>query len=149
MVLLILRENREEMIEEEIEEEGDQLGADPNVLDSGAFSQLLTSAQRSGLVPEADQIGFVRDREFRMGKYDLAFQTIDGLFARLMASASQRTQSIAREDADIAAGRVKISPKDLQAKRSRDRMQTQEIERAKRRFQVVLEGLRVLMNTSQ
>lgn len=118
-----------------------------NVLDMGAFSQLLMSAQRCGLVPGADQIGHVRDREFRKGQYDLAFQAIDSLFSRFTAAASQRNQQLIREDADIASGRVKISPKDLQAKRSRDRAQTQEVERAKRRFQVVLEGLRVLMNT--
>ncbi len=129
-------------------DETDESGEEPeqNILDLGAFSQLLTSAQRSGLVPEADQIGYVRDREFRMGKYDLAFQTVDAMFSRFMASAGQRTQSLAREDAEIASGRIKISPKDLLAKRARERSQTQEIERAKRRFQVVLEGLRALMN---
>ncbi|MGI9471303.1 MAG: hypothetical protein ACR2NZ_07230 [Rubripirellula sp.] len=117
-----------------------------SVLDMGAFSQLLTAAQRSGIVPGADQIGHVRDREFRMGKHDQAFQAIDSMFSRFSASASQRTQRIAREDADISSGRIKMSPKDLQAKRTRDRTQTQEVDRAMRRFQVVLEGLRVLMN---
>ena len=121
---------------------------EPKVLDSGAFGQLLSAAQRSQLVSGADQIGHVRDREFRMGKYEHAFQAIDSIFARFSASASQRTQQLSHEDAEIAAGRIKISPKDLQAKRTRDRMQTQEIERAKRRFQVVLEGLRILMNTT-
>lgn len=117
-----------------------------NVLDMGAFSQLLSAAQRSGLVSGADQIGHVRDREFRMGHYDQAFQAIDSLFSRFSANASQRIQRISREDSDIASGRVKMSPKDLQAKRARDRMQSQEVDRATRRFQVVLEGLRVLMN---
>ncbi|MDG2222980.1 MAG: hypothetical protein P8L85_16490 [Rubripirellula sp.] len=116
-------------------------------MDMGTFSQLLTSAQRCGLVPGADQIGHVRDREFKKGHYDLAFQTIDSLFTRFSAAASQRAQRLTREDAEISSGRIKISPKDLQAKRSRDRTEGQEIERAKRRFQVVLEGLRVLMNT--
>jgi hypothetical protein len=146
MVLLTVREEPEEPGEQP-QEEADSGESDQNLLDLGAFSQLLTSAQRSGLVSDADQIGFVRDREFRMGNYDLAFQTIDAMFARFMASSGQRAQSLAREDAEIAAGRIKISPKDLQAKRARDRSQTQEIDRAKRRFQVVLEGLRVLMNT--
>lgn len=118
-----------------------------NALDMGAFSQLLSAAQRSGLVSGADQIGHVRDREFRMGKYDQAFQAIDSMFSRFSASASQRIQRLAREDADISSGRIKMSPKDLQAKRMRDRAQTAEVERAKRRFQVVLEGLRILMNT--
>lgn len=127
--------------------DGDSVeSADKNVLDMGAFSQLLSSAQRSGLLPSADQIGFVRDREFRKGHYDRAFQAIDGMYRQLMSAAGQRTQRLAREDAEIAAGRIKISPKDLQAKRSRDRVQTQEIERTKRRFQVVLEGLRVLQS---
>jgi len=117
-----------------------------NVLDMGAFGQLLSAAQRSGMVSGADQIAHVRDREFRLGKYDLAFQAIDALYGRFSASASQRTQRLSREDAEIGAGRIKISPKDLQAKRARDRQQTQEIERANRRFQVVLEGLRILMN---
>ena len=117
-----------------------------NVLDLGSFSQLLTSAQRSGLVPNADQIGYVRDKEFRLGIYDKAFQSIDMMHNRFLADAGQRQARLTREDVDIAAGRIKISPRELQAKRARDRMQTQEIDRAKRRFQVVLEGLRILMN---
>lgn len=117
-----------------------------NILDLGSFSQLLTSAQRSGLVPNADQIGYVRDKEFRQGKYDKAFQSIDMMHNRFLANAGQRLARLSREDVDIAAGRIKISPRELQAKRSRDRVQTQEVDRAKRRFQVVLEGLRILMN---
>lgn len=120
---------------------------DQSVLDMGAFSQLMTAAQRSGLVSGEDQIGHVRDREFRMGKYDLAFQAINTMYSRFTANSSQRLQRLNHEDAEIAAGRIKISPKDLQAKRVRDRSQTQEINRANRRFQVVLEGLRVLMKT--
>jgi hypothetical protein len=121
----------------------------PQILDMGAFSQLMTSAQRSGLVAGADQIGHVRDREFRKGDYDLAFQTIDAMYAKFTAGMTQRNQRLMREDADIASGRIRISPKDVQAKRIRDRAQTQEIERARRRFQVVLEGLRVLMNRAE
>ena len=83
-----------------------------------------------------------------MGNYDLAFQSIDAVFARFNSNSIQRSQRLTREDADIASGRVKISPKDLLAKRTRDRVQNQEIERARRRFQIVLEGLRVLMNTT-
>ena len=120
-----------------------------NILDLGSFSQLMTSAQRCGLVPNADQIGFVRDKEFRQGKYDKAFQSIDMMHNRFLADAGQRLARLSREDVDIAAGRIKISPRELQAKRSRDRMQTQEVDRAKRRFQVVLEGLRILMNFEQ
>jgi hypothetical protein len=119
-----------------------------NIIDMAAFSQLLTAAQRSGLVSGADQIGHIRDREFQQGKFDLAFQAMDSIFSRFMASANQRAQRLRQEDADIANGRLKISPKDLLAKRARDRAQTQEVDRAQRRFQVVIEGLRVLMKNS-
>jgi hypothetical protein len=162
MVLLIRNPERQVLDREPVKEESEHDGnaeikpgvaadesAEVRVMDMGTFSQLLTSAQRCGLVPGADQIGHVRDREFRKGQYDLAFQTIDSLFTRFSAAASQRTQRLAKEDADISSGRIKISPKDLQAKRSRDRTEGQEVERAKRRFQVVLEGLRVLMNSKE
>ena len=100
------------------------------------------------MVPGADQIAYVRDREFKRGQFELAFQTIEALYTQFTSAAAQRTQRLLREDADIAAGRIKISPKDLQAKRARDRTQTQEVDRAMRRFQIVLEGLRVLMHTA-
>jgi hypothetical protein len=149
MVLLTTRQA--EGGESDPESGGDQpsdreQASDQSVLDMGAFSQLLSAAQRSGLVSGADQIGHVRDREFRMGKYDRAFQMIEAIYGRFMASSSHRAQQLSREDAEIGAGRIKISPKDLLAKRARDRQQTREIDRANRRFQVVLEGLRILMN---
>jgi hypothetical protein len=149
MVLLTTRQA--EGGESDPESGGDQQSdreevSDQSVLDMGAFSQLLSAAQRSGLVSGADQIGHVRDREFRMGKYDRAFQMIEAIYGRFMASSSHRAQQLSREDAEIGAGRIKISPKDLLAKRARDRQQTREIDRANRRFQVVLEGLRILMN---
>lgn len=118
-----------------------------NVLDMGAFSQLMDSAQRSGIVPGADKIAHVRDREFRMGNYDLALQLIEGMFAAFTASANQRNQRLTREEADIASGRVKMSPKKLHAKRARDRMQTQAVERARNRFQRVLDGLRIMIRS--
>lgn len=120
-------------------------GEGPVLLDMAAFSQLLTAAQRSGLVSGADQIGHIRDREFRLGNHELAFQSVNALFSQFASGAASRTQQLAREDADIASGKLKISPKDLLAKRARDRAQTQEVDRAMRRFQVVLEGLRQLM----
>ncbi|TWU55168.1 hypothetical protein [Rubripirellula reticaptiva] len=115
-----------------------------HVLDMAAFSQLMTAAQRSGLFSGADQIGHVRDREFRLEKYDKAYQSIEAMHSRFSAAAGQRAQQLVRDEADISSGRVKISPKDLQAKRTRDRIQTQEVDRTERRFQIVLEGLRVL-----
>jgi hypothetical protein len=117
------------------------------ILDKGAFTQLMDAAQRSRLVPSADQIGYVRDREFRMGRYQKASRAIEGMFNKFIASATQRTQRIRREEMDIASGRVKMHPRDLQAKRARDVAETQLVERARNRFMRVLEGLRILMAT--
>ncbi|TWT49472.1 hypothetical protein Pla22_46690 [Rubripirellula amarantea] len=125
--------------------ESDTEDGTPELLDIGAFSQLLTAAQRSGMVPGADQIAHTRDREFRKKQYDMAFQAINNVFAQFTSNANQRAQRLTREDADIASGRVQMSPKDVVAKRARDRAQSAEVERARRRFQIVLEGLRQLI----
>ncbi|NND98687.1 MAG: hypothetical protein HKN47_15300 [Pirellulaceae bacterium] len=124
-------------------------GVKTQILDMGAFSQLMDSAQRSGLVPNADKIANLRDREFRLGRYDMAYSGIEGLFSSFVAAASQRAQKLAREDADIKGGRIKISPKELQAKRMRDRQAEQAVERARSRFQLVMNGLQVLMRTHE
>ncbi len=115
------------------------------VLDMGDFSQLYDAAVRSGLVPNADSIAHVRDREFRIGEYQQAYQVLEGLFGKFSAAASHRDQRLRREDVDIASGRVKMSPKALLEKRSRDRAESQRIDRARGRFLRVMEGLRVMM----
>ena len=116
------------------------------VLDMGDFSQLMDSAQRSGLVPNADQVAYLRDREFRLGRYDMAFSGVEALFASFTAAAAKRTSDLAREEQGIKSGSLKMSPKDLQAKRIRDRQQDQEVERARGRFQRVLNGLQILIS---
>jgi hypothetical protein len=116
-----------------------------SVLDLGAFTQLLDAAKRSGIVPNADLIGHVRDREFRLGDYQRAYQVIEGLYGKFTAACTQRTDRLRREDVEIASGRKKMSPKELQKKRARDTADTQRIERTRYRFNRVMEGLRVLM----
>jgi len=115
------------------------------IIDIGAFSQLIDSAQRSGLVPGIATIIQVRDCEFRLGRHLQALQLIETQFQGFVGRASQRAQRLAREDADIASGRIRISPKELQAKRLRDGQQTQHVERARTKFQRVLEGLRTIV----
>ncbi len=112
------------------------------ILDSGAFSQLVDAAQRSGIVPGIGIIIQVRDCEFRLGKYHQALQLIESLLSSFVGSATQRTQRLKREEQDIASGRVKMSPKDLQAKRARDNKATESVERARMKFTRVLEGIR-------
>jgi len=115
------------------------------ILDVGSFSQLIDAAQRSGLVPGIATIIQVRDCEFRLGRYQQALQLIESHFQGFQGRAAQRMQQLAREDLDIASGRVKMSGRDLQIKRQRDRQQTQAVDRARTRFSRVLEGLRALV----
>jgi len=132
---------------------GDPVGpvgaADPaerdQLLDVGSLSQLVDAAQRSGLVPGVATIIQVRDCEFRLGRYQQALQLIESQFQSFQGRAAQRAQQLAREDLDIAAGRIKMSGRELQIKRQRDRQQTQAVDRARTRFSRVLEGLRALV----
>ena len=107
--------------------------------------QLERAAQRTGLVPGIATIIQVRDCEFRLGRYQQALQLIESQFQGFQGRAAQRTQQLAREDLDIASGRIKMSGRELQIKRQRDRQQTQAIDRARTRFSRVLEGLRMLV----
>ena len=113
------------------------------VIDMGSFAQLLTAAQQSGIVPNADQIGHLRDREFRMGKYQTAFNTIERLSVRFNQAATARQHKLRREEIDYKSGVLKMSPKEWQRKKQRDTLQTQKIERARRQFARVLDGLRL------
>ncbi len=115
------------------------------ILDVGAFSQLLDAAQRSGIVPGSGVIIQVRDCEFRLGRFNKGLQMMETLYTTFIGAESQRNQRLQREETEIASGRRKISPKDLQAKRAQDNQTTQVVDRTKVRFQRVLEGLRGLL----
>jgi hypothetical protein len=116
------------------------------ILDVGAFSQLLDAAQRSGIVPGSGVIIQVRDCEFRLGRFNKGLQMMETLYTTFIGAESQRNQRLQREEAEIASGRKKISPKDLLAKRAQDNQTTQVVDRTKVRFQRVLEGLRGLLH---
>jgi hypothetical protein len=116
------------------------------ILDSGAFSQLVEAAQRTGIVPGVSTIIQLRDCEFRLGRYQQALQTMEGLFGAFTGAAQQRAQRLAREEAELASGKLKISPKDLQAKRIRDNAINDAIDRARGRFLRVLDGLRMVIH---
>ena len=115
------------------------------ILDVGTISQLIDAAQRTGLVPAIATIIQVRDCEFRLGRYQQALQLIESQFQGFQGRAGQRAQQVAREDLDISSGRIKMSGRELQIKRQRDRQQTQAVDRARTRFSRVLEGLRMLV----
>ncbi len=113
-------------------------------LGMGDFSQLLDAAQRSGLVQNVDIIAHVRDREFRKGDYQKSLQDLESLFAKFTAASAQREQRLRREEIDIKSGKIPMSPKELQQKRARDAADAQRIERGRKKFQRVIEGLRML-----
>ncbi|MBN1590364.1 MAG: hypothetical protein JW888_12690, partial [Pirellulales bacterium] len=102
-------------------------------------------AQQSGVVPGADQIGHIRDCEFRMGQYQTAFEGIERLYVGLKQAADIRKQRLRTEEIDYRSGVLKMSPKEWQQKKQRDTAQTNIIERTRRNFVRVLDGLRVLV----
>jgi hypothetical protein len=114
----------------------------------GSFSQLQTAAQLTGLLPNADAIGFVRDHEFRTGKYQAAFDRIEAIFMHMRAAAEQRAQKLKQEDHYYRSGTLKISPKEWMIKQQRDTEQTQKIDRTLRYFARILDGLRVMITSS-
>jgi hypothetical protein len=118
------------------------------IIDSGSFTQLQTAAQQSGLVPNADAIGFVRDHEFREGKYQEAFDRIAPIQMHLKAAAEGRAKKLRQEEVDFKSNILDISLKDWLIKRQRDTAQTQVIDRTLRYFAIMLDGLRVMIAAS-
>jgi hypothetical protein len=115
------------------------------LVDVGSFTQLLTAAQQSEIVPNADQIAQVRDGEFRLRKYQAAFDAIERLLVKFNLTTAQREQTLRREEIDYRSGTLKMSPKQWQLKKQHETLQTQKIDRARRHFARVLDGLRVLL----
>jgi hypothetical protein len=113
-------------------------------LDMTAFSQLISAAQQAGLGINVDAIHGVRDREFRDGRYQRAFDVIEGLYVQLGTQAAQRQAELRRQETQYKAGTLKMSPKEWMARQRRETEKTQKIDRARRQFTRVLDGLTVL-----
>jgi hypothetical protein len=113
----------------------------------GSFTQLLAVAAQSGIVPGADQIGHVRDCAFRMGQYQTAFDAIDRLYVGFKQAADARVRRLRAEEIDYRSGVLKMSPKEWQKKKARDTRETNIIERTRRNFVRVLDGLRILVQS--
>lgn len=114
------------------------------VLERGVFSQLLTAAQQCGLVPNADVIIAVRDREVPAERYQKAFEMIEGLYNQFSAQASRRIAELRQEEMRYKAGTLKMSMKEWLIRQRRVIEQNQKIERARRHFTRVLDALRVI-----
>jgi hypothetical protein len=95
-------------------------------------------------MPNADAIGFIRDHEFRIKKYQECFDRIEGLFVHMRTAADQRMSKLRQEEANYRSGSLKMSPKEWLSKQQRETAQTQRIDRALRFFTKVLDGLRLI-----
>ena len=69
---------------------------------------------------------------------------IQGLYKQMDAGASRRQGDLRREEMQYRSGTLKMSPKEWALRQRRVVEQTQKIERARRQFARVLDGLNVL-----
>ena len=113
-------------------------------IDVGAFTQLLTAAQQCGMLANADAILTARDREFRLGRYQRAFDVIEGLYLQMNAQVARRQGDLLRQEMQYKSGVLKMSPREWQVRQRQETEKTQKIEWARRQFSRVLDGLRVL-----
>jgi hypothetical protein len=113
-------------------------------IEFGAFTQLLTASQQCGLVANADAIVTARDREFRLGRYQRAFDIIEGLYLQLNARAAQRQGELRQQEMQYKSGTLKLTPREWMLRQRQATEQAQKIERARRQFARLLDGLRVL-----
>jgi hypothetical protein len=109
-----------------------------------AFAQLDTAAKQAGLGVNTDLIVSVRDHEFRVGRYQKAFDVIEGLYMRLNAEAARRQTGLRQEEIRYKSGALKMTPKEWLLRQRRETEKTQRIDLAWRHFTRVLDGLTVL-----
>ena len=79
-----------------------------------------------------------------MGKYRRALDTIERMSVRFTQAAAKRKQKLRAEDIKHKSGTLKMSPKEWQKKKQQDSAKSLVIERARRKFAHVLDGLRLL-----
>jgi hypothetical protein len=125
-----------------------RINAAIHIIDMGSFTQLQTAVQLTGILPNADGIGFVRDHEFRTGRYQEAFERIDAFFMHLKSAAEARQRTLRQEERDYKSGVLKMSPKQWLIKQQTDAAQTQKVDRALRYSTRILDGLRVMITSN-
>ena len=127
-----------------------EVPVDPVALPPGAaidmtvFSQLINLAQQAGMGVNIDAIHSVRDREFRDGRYQRAFDVIEGLSMQLQAAAARRQGELRQQEMQYKSGAVKMSPKEWMLCQRGETEQSQKIDRARRQFARVLDALNSL-----
>jgi hypothetical protein len=113
-------------------------------LDMTTFSQFIMAIQQAGLSLNVDAIHSVCDREFRDGRYQRAFDVIEGIYLQMNAQVGRRQAELRRQEIQYKSGALKMSPKEWQLRQRRETEQTQKIERARRHCARILDGLNAL-----
>jgi hypothetical protein len=118
----------------------------PNVagLDTATFAQLITAIQQTGLSLNVDAIHSTCDREYREGRYQRAFDVIEGIYLQINAQMARRQADLRRQETQYKSGALKMAPKDWMLRQRRETEQTQKIERARRHCARILDGLNML-----
>ena len=118
--------------------------SDASVLDPATFAQLIAALQQSGLALNVDAIHAACDREFRDGRYQRAFDVVEGVYLQLNAQAARRQSDLRRQEMQYKSGAVKMTPKEWLLRQQRENDQTLKIDRARRQCIRVLDGLTTL-----
>jgi len=123
--------------------ESESINWGAQAIDLGSFTRLISLAQGCGMVPNVDNIGTVRDADFRAGQYLTAFYNIERMYMALNTAAQQRQHQLRREETAYRSGGLRMSPKEWNQKVARDTTKTQSIDRALNQFRKVMAGLRL------
>jgi hypothetical protein len=113
-------------------------------LDMTTFSQLVMAIQQAGLSLNVDAIHSVGDREFRDGRFQRAFDVIEGVYLQMNAQVGRRQAELRREETQYKSGALKLAPKEWLLRQRRETEKTQKIERARRHCARILDGLNAL-----
>ena len=70
-------------------------------LDMTTFSQLIMAIQQAGLSLNVDAIHSVCDREFRDGRYQRAFDVIEGVYLQMNAQVGRRQAELRHQETSI------------------------------------------------
>jgi hypothetical protein len=113
-------------------------------LDMTTFSQLIAAIHQSGLSLNVDAIHSVCDREFRDGRYQRAFDVIEGIYLQMNSQVQRRQGELRQEELRYKSGALKMTPKEWLLRQRRETDKTQKIERARRHCARILDGLNSL-----
>ena len=113
-------------------------------IDVATFTQLVSAIQQSGFSLNVEAIHSACDREFRVGRYQRAFDVVEGVYVQLNAQMMRRQSELRQQEMQYKSGSLKMSPKDWLQRQRVETERTQRIERARRQCVRVLDGLNTL-----